>query len=58
MHTQSEIQKELEYRYLERIAILCGSNEPTKDQHDLAMREVEDFKRELVLARMRGKNTQ
>lgn len=32
---------ELEYRYIERLAILCGDAEPTLDQRRMARQDVE-----------------
>lgn len=32
---------ELEYRYIERLAILCGNAEPTPEQRRMARQDVE-----------------
>jgi hypothetical protein len=38
------MQEELDYRFQERLGILCGANDPTMEQWEIGMREVEEFK--------------
>lgn len=40
--TESELTYEWKYRYEERIAILCGTNEPTREQMDIAGKEADE----------------
>ena len=45
-HTPTEqdewLNREWKYRYMERIAILCGSGEPTVEQIQLAAKEADE----------------
>lgn len=41
--TDQEIQTEWEYRYDERLGILCGSDEPTKEQKLIAFQEADEW---------------
>ena len=43
--TPDEIRAEWEFRYDERIAILCGQNEPTIEQRRLAMNDADEWER-------------
>lgn len=40
--SQSELIEEFKYRYEERIAILCGTGEPTREQMDIAAKESDE----------------
>jgi hypothetical protein len=53
--TADAIQEELEYRFQERLGILCGCNEPTRAQWEIAMREIEEFK--CLLSKSRKQST-
>ena len=35
------------YRYQERLGIICGSDEPTEEQHSLAMLEALQYEKEM-----------
>jgi len=39
--TIEELKAEWHYRYNERLAMLCGANQPTEDQHKLAEAEAD-----------------
>lgn len=39
--TESELAKEWQYRYEERLAILCGKDEPTESQIVLAKQDAD-----------------
>ena len=41
--TESEIATEVAYRREERLAILCGSNQPTLEQAQLAQDEADSW---------------
>jgi hypothetical protein len=42
MNLPPEIQREFDYRLQERLGILCGAAEPTKEQQALAEKEAWD----------------
>lgn len=46
--TPEEARKEFNYRYEERIAILCGKNDPTAEQMAMAMQEAEEAIKKLT----------
>ena len=39
--TESELQAEWDYRYNERLGIMCGSDQPTKEQDAIARQEAD-----------------
>ena len=41
--TPDQIEAERKYRFLERLGILCGSNEPTEDELTLARKEASEW---------------
>ena len=43
------LSPEAAYRYQERLGILCGSDEPTEEQHSLAMLEALQYDRQEAL---------
>lgn len=45
--TSEELQSEWDYRYQERLGILCGSNEPTDEQRLIAKTEADRAAEEL-----------
>lgn len=47
--TPSEMKKEHAYRLEERIAILCGANQPTDEQIALATKEADDWMNEVQM---------
>jgi len=40
------LSPEAAYRYQERLGILCGSEEPTEEQHSLALLEALQYEKE------------
>lgn len=42
--TPEEIQNEWDYRFNERLGILCGLKKPTTEQLEIAMKEAEEWK--------------
>ena len=40
--TTTELQSEREYRYQERIGIMCGDSEPTEEQKSIAKKEADE----------------
>lgn len=44
--TDTELKIERTYRYEERLGILCGANEPTEEQKEIARREANLFGQE------------
>ena len=43
------LSPEAAYRYQERLGILCGSEEPTEEQHSLALLEALQYDRQEAL---------
>ena len=46
--TSKELDSEIQYRLQERLGILCGSEEPTNQQVQIALEDVEKFKKEYI----------
>ena len=44
--TQNEQVREWEYRFDERLAILCGTNEPTVEQRKLALQDADEWQKQ------------
>jgi hypothetical protein len=42
------------YRYQERLGILCGSDEPTEEQHSIALLEALQYERQEALDRKKA----
>lgn len=40
--TTIELQNEWDYRYTERIGIMCGTEEPTEEQKAIAKKEADE----------------
>lgn len=43
--TPDNLSEEAAYRYHERLGILCGSDEPTEEQHAIALQEAREYDR-------------
>jgi hypothetical protein len=43
--TEQEIQTEKKYRYAERLGILCGTNDPTPEQIEEAMKDADEYEK-------------
>lgn len=43
--TPDNLSEEAAYRYHERLGILCGTDEPTQEQHEIALREAQEYDR-------------
>lgn len=50
--TLKQVEEEKRYRVEERLAILCGADEPTPKQRAIAELEAGDWERARMLARM------
>jgi len=48
------LSPEAAYRYQERLGILCGSDEPTEEQHSLALLEALQYDRQEALDRKKA----
>jgi hypothetical protein len=44
-----ELAKERDYRYQERLGILCGADKPTPEQEQLAAKEADETVLQLML---------
>lgn len=52
--TKDEIRAEYDYRYLERLGILCGDRPPTRAQDQMAKSEALAQTNEVVAAARKG----
>lgn len=43
--TPDNLSEEAAYRYHERLGILCGTYEPTQEQHEIALSEAREYDR-------------
>ena len=43
--TPDNLSEEAVYRYHERLGIICGSDEPTEEQHAIALQEALEYDR-------------
>lgn len=48
------LSPEAAYRYQERLGILCGSDEPTEEQHSIALLEALQYERNQELDRQKA----
>lgn len=48
------LSPEAVYRYQERLGILCGSDEPTEEQHSIALLEALQYERNQELDRQKA----
>jgi len=46
--TSKELDSEIQYRLQERLGILCGAEESTNQQVQIALEEIEKFKKEYL----------
>ena len=46
--TSKELDSEIQYRLQERLGILCGAEESTNQQVQIALEDVEKFKKEYI----------
>jgi len=44
----TDLDIEIQYRLQERLGILCGAEEPTNQQVQIALEEIEKFKKEYI----------